>query len=90
MRRWGGSDGEVSSLDPAVCFEVLDDRLDFLDVLDTVPEQAFASTSEASISPLEMPGSVLIIDAGGPEETTVVLLDGVEDIIDDVVENSVP
>lgn len=73
----------------SVVLESLDDSLDFFNVLDTVPEQALSSASEASISALEVPSTVLVVGASSPEQLPVVLLDGVENVVDNVVEDTV-
>lgn len=64
MRRLGRSDGKVRSLRPLVVSETLDDSLDHLDILDTVPEQASSSPGEAPVGSLKMPRPVLVVCTG--------------------------
>lgn len=90
MRRRRRSDGKVRSLQTLLVFEALDDGFDLLDVLDTVPEQAPSSPGKATVGSLKVPGPVLVVGTGRPEQLPVILLDGLEDVIDDVVEDAVP
>lgn len=55
----------------------------------TVVKQAPAVSREASVSSFEVPGFVLVVSFGRPEESTEVLLDGSEDVVDNLVENAV-
>ena len=89
MRRGGWTDGEEDSLDSARRLESFNDSLDFLDIRNTIPEQASASSSEATVGSLKVPGSVLVIGLGCPEESSVILLDRIKDVVDNLVENTV-
>lgn len=89
VRRDRGSDGQKDPLDPARLLEPLNNVLDLLDVLDAVPEQAPSRSGERTIGPLKVPSPVLVVRLGRPEQSLVVLLDRVENVVDDLVQNPV-
>lgn len=80
---------QENPLNPAILLKTLNDPLNFLHIRNTIPEQAPARSSKAAVRSLKVPGTVLVIGLGSPEETLVVLLDGIKDVVDDLVEDTV-
>lgn len=68
----------------AVLGELLDQLLNLLTLLDTVPEQNLAVTAEATIGLVEEPGQVLVVLLDSPSQLGEVLLDTSEDVVGNV------
>ena len=56
--------------------------------MDAVPEEALACASEGTVRALKVPSAVLVVCSSGPEETAVLLLDSIEDVVDDAVHDT--
>lgn len=84
-----GTNGEEDTVDTAVLLKPLNDLLNLLDVGDAVPVKRATGTGERAVSALEVPGTVLVVGGGGPEQTLVVLLDRVENVVNSLIEDSV-
>jgi len=79
---------QVCPFEPSFSFKVLDNLLHLGNVLYTVPEQTLACTGETSFCTLKVPRAIVIVDLGSPEELAMVLLDSVENVINDIIEDS--
>jgi hypothetical protein len=88
MRGSGRPYWQVCPFEPALGLEILDNLLYLGNVLHTVPEQALSCTRETSVSTLKVPRAVVIVDLGSPEELAMVLLDRVENVVNNIVEDS--
>lgn len=80
---------QENPLNPAILLKSLNDPLNFLHIGNTIPEQAPAGSGKAAVRSLKVPGTVLIVGLGSPEETLVVLLDGIKDVVDNLIEDTV-
>lgn len=83
------TDGKEDTVDATVLLKPLNDLLNLLDVGNAVPVERAAGAGERAVSALEVPGTVLVIRGGSPEETLVVLLDRVENVVNSLIEDSV-
>lgn len=89
MGWYGRTNRQEDSLDSAILLKALDDPFDLFNILYTVPEQAPSGPGEASVCSLKVPGPVLVIRLRGPEQPLVVLLDGVEDVVHNLVQDTI-
>ena len=72
---------KVSLWDATFFLESVDDILNLLHVLYTIPKQRSTGTGETSVSTFEVPAAVFIISTGKPEQFAVVFFDRVENIV---------